>query len=151
MLNKLGYRYRKHYAGPTEQKYETGTYIDWRNSFESSDRFATSRRQNKRTQVQMVRESGVYLQSMLGIPGTNSNLLTNISLNILSATNPHFSPPFYCDDAMPHPACIWLGQSAKYRQGTTSHRLATSGGEKCGLKPRQAETGRSTERNQEAV
>ena len=28
--------------------------------------------------------------------------------------NPHFSPPFYCDGAMPHPACISLGQSAQH-------------------------------------
>ncbi|MCP4875830.1 MAG: cupin domain-containing protein [Gammaproteobacteria bacterium] len=27
-----------------------------------------------------------------------------------TTSSPHFSPPFYCDDAVPHPACIWRGQ-----------------------------------------
>ncbi len=35
---------------------------------------------------------------------------TLIEVNYKVKANPHFSPPFYCDDVMPHPACIWLGQ-----------------------------------------
>ena len=46
-------------------------------------------------------------------PGENIKLLSYLLL-FRPIPSLHFSPPFYCDDAMPHPACISLGQSAKH-------------------------------------
>ena len=50
--------------------------------------------------------------------------------------SPHISPPFYCDDAMPHPVCLSLGQSAHHsddyayalfgRERHTGHDLSPS-------------------------